>query len=71
MEATINSVISSCVCQLTEAPADVDVEVNAVVTVVHQETVAYFDQRAEVVLLAVHVEHVTRHLDTTFIHRLI
>lgn len=47
---------------LTEAPADVDVEVDAVVAVVHQEAVAHLDQRAEVVLLPVCVEHVTRHL---------
>lgn len=71
MEETKNSVISSRVAQLTEAPADVDVEVNAVVTVVHQEAVAHFDQWAEVVLLAVRVEHVTWHLDTAFIHLLI
>lgn len=62
-----NSKFSSRVAQLTEAPADVDVEVNAVVTVVHQEAVAHFDQRAEVVLLAVRVQHVTWHLDTAFI----
>lgn len=71
MEETINSVVSSHVAQLTEAPADVDVEVNAVVTVVHQEAVAHFDQWAEVVLLAVRVKHVTWHLDTAFIHLLI
>lgn len=49
---------------LTEAPADVDVEVNAVVAVIHQEALAHSDQRAEVVLLPVCVKHVTRHLHT-------
>lgn len=62
-----NYKFSSRVAQLTEAPADVDVEVNAVITVVHQEAVAHFDQRAEVVLLAVRVQHVTWHLDTAFV----
>lgn len=50
--------------ELTEASADVDVEVDAVVTVVHQITVAHFDQRAEVVLLTVRVKRITGHLDT-------
>lgn len=48
---------------LTEASADVDVEVDTVVTIVHQIAVAHFDQRVEVVLLAVRVEHVTGHLE--------
>ncbi len=49
---------------LTEASADVDVEVDAVVTVVHQVAIAHFDQRAEVVLHAVRVKHKAGHLDT-------
>lgn len=49
---------------LTQTPADVDVEVDAVVAVVHQVPVSAFDQRAEVVLLPVRVEHVTWHLET-------
>lgn len=49
---------------LTETPADVDVEVDAVVAVVYQIPVAAFDQRAEVVLLTVRVEHVAGHLKT-------
>ncbi len=47
---------------LTETSADVDVEVDAVVAVVHQIAIAHFDQRAEVVLLTVRVEHITGHL---------
>lgn len=67
MKGNINSFIPSCDAGLTEVPADVDVKVAVVVAVVHLEAVAHFDQRAEVVLLPVRVEHVTRHLDTAFV----
>lgn len=50
--------------ELTEAPTNVDVEVDAVVAVVHQDAVACSDQWAEVVLLPVCVEHGTRNLHT-------
>lgn len=49
---------------LTETAADVDVEVDAVVAVVHQVAIVHFDQRAEVVLLTVGVERVAGHLHT-------
>lgn len=49
---------------LTQVSADVDVEVDGVVTVVHQVAAAHFDQRVEVVLLAVRVEHEAGNLDT-------
>lgn len=67
MKENINSIIPPCDAGLTEVPADVDVKVAVVVAVVHLEAVAHFDQWAEVVLLPVRVEHVTRHLDTTFV----
>lgn len=59
----LNQSIRHC-SGLTEAPADVDVEVDAVIAVVHQEAVAHLDQWAEVMLLPICVEHVTRHLHT-------
>lgn len=49
---------------LTEVSADVDVEVDGVVAVVHQVAAAHFDQRVEVVLLAVRIEHEAGNLDT-------
>lgn len=56
----------SCICvqALTEVSADVDVEVDGVVPVVHQVAIADFDQRAEVMLLPVRIKHVAGHLDT-------
>lgn len=48
---------------LTQVSADVDVEVDGVVAVVHQVAAAHFDQRVEVVLLAVRVKHVAGNLD--------
>lgn len=49
---------------LTEVSADVDVEVDGVVAIVHQVAAAHFDQRVEVVLLAVRIEHEAGNLDT-------
>lgn len=67
----MNSIVPSCDAGLTEVPADVDVKVDVVVAVVHLDAAAHLDQRAEVVLLPVRVEHVTRHLDTAFVYLLI
>lgn len=54
--------VRSRVDRLTETAADVDVEVDAVVAIVHQVTVIQLDQGVEVVLLPVGVEHVAGHL---------
>lgn len=61
-----NTALQSCIYAqaLTEVSADVDVEVDGVVPVVHQVATARFDQRAEVMLLPVRIEHVAGHLDT-------
>lgn len=54
--------------RLTEAAADVDVEVDGVVSVVHQVTVSGLDQRVQVVLLPIGVKHVAGHLQDAFTH---
>ena len=53
---------------LTEAAADVDVEFPQVVAVVHQIAGGQADQRRQVVLPAVAVEHVAGHLQPRGMH---
>ena len=50
-------------CRLTQAPADVNVEVPLVVRVVHQVAVRQLDQGVQVVLLTVRVKRIAGDLD--------
>lgn len=47
---------------ITKAAADVDVEVDAVITVIHQIAIVHFDERIQVMLLPVRVKHIAGHL---------
>lgn len=49
---------------LTESAADVDVEVSAVVNIVHQIAIVQSDQRVQVMLLPIRVKHIARYLQT-------